>query len=67
MTQFQLLRNAAEKNKGRWKHYYGEKFQYSRDYYRSWISKCIFVPASVVINAIKDEMELSCIVENEDE
>ena len=66
LIPFQLLRTAARRNYQSWKDKYGEKSQYS---YGSngikWQSKCIFVPASVVIEALvqvmvlQDEIEIA--------
>lgn len=52
---FQLLRKAAYDNGREWRNRYGEKPQYSN----GWESRCIFVPAPVVIAAINKAMQLS--------
>ena len=48
LIPFQLLRNAAFDNGREWRDTYHEKTQYSG----GWESRCIFVPASVVLNAV---------------
>lgn len=52
LVPFQHLRMASIKNYYRWKDAYGELTQNNK----YWVSKCIFVPADVVLNAVFDEM-----------
>lgn len=62
LLPFQLLRNAAIANYRKWESQFPEKSQYSYDDGRKWESRCIFVPASVVLDAITIQMVKS--VEN---
>ena len=52
LVPFQHLRMAAINNYYEWLERYGEKEQ-DND---RWLSKCILVPASVVLSAVADEM-----------
>lgn len=52
LLPFQLLRNAFNKNGVKWCKQYKRKRQYSD----SWQSEAVFVPASVVLSAISQEM-----------
>lgn len=56
---FQLLRTAAICNYHKWLEQYGVKSQFSRGEYGScWESQCIFVPAPVVLDALRAGMTL---------
>lgn len=50
---FQMLRKAFIQNGREWCERYGRKTQYSN----SWTSECVFVPASVVLNAVSNTMQ----------
>ena len=52
LVPFQHLRMAAIKNYWRWR----ENYRCSEQYNDSWISECIFVPADVVLEAVKNTM-----------
>ena len=52
LIPFPLLRQAAINNLVTWDYRYGQRTQRSL----GWKSKCMMVPASVVINAVKAEM-----------
>ena len=53
LLPYQLLRMAFIHNGSNWKDKYGYKYQSSYE----WKSSSIFVPASIVIDAIKSEMQ----------
>ena len=53
---FQLLRKVFLENGKDWQDKYGLKYQYSHSASGHWESQAIFVPASVVIQAIKQTM-----------
>ncbi len=55
---FQLYRMAFRRNLREWKAYYKSAIQDSRQGDRFWQSKCIFIPAGVVLKAIYIEMEV---------
>lgn len=55
LLPFQLLRNAFNKNGVKWCKKYKRKKQYSD----CWQSEAVFVPASVVISAVSQEMVIS--------
>ena len=52
LVPFQHLRMAAINHYHEWKERYKEREQRND----GWVSKCIFVPASVVLSAVSDEM-----------
>ena len=51
---FQLLRKAFIQHYNEWIEKYGRKTQVSN----SWTSECIFVPASVIVSAVSEAMEI---------
>ena len=56
LVPFQLLRMAFVENYKIWKSQYGETFQHSQGAFQRWRSKAVFVPASVVCNAVSSQM-----------
>ena len=57
LLPFQLLRKAFRKHGGDWSRQYGTKMQHSRNNGREWDSECVFVPATIVLDAIKAMMQ----------
>jgi len=57
LLPFQLYRMAFRKNYPCWKEDYQISIQESKKNGRSWQSQCVFVPASIILNAIYIEME----------
>ena len=58
---FQLLRKAFLENGKKWQDKYGLKYQSSYSCGRYWRSAAIFVPASVVVQAVRQTMIGECI------
>jgi hypothetical protein len=57
LIPFQLLRIAFRRNFTQWQNTYKIKQQKSHSNGRLWTSSAIFVPASIVLDAVKAEME----------
>lgn len=53
---FQLLRKAFIANGKQWAEKYSRKVQFTRSYNGCWQSEAIFVPASVVVQAVSDTL-----------
>lgn len=58
LIPFQALRKALMANHKAWLEKYKLKEQRSTGFGGTWTSSCIFVPASVVINAIAEQMSI---------